>query len=214
MIATTRFLCGLLTALPCLLAAAGAAASADIYGYTDEAGVTHLSNVAADGPYRLLLRSPEDYRLRAKGAYRLASQAPEPSFAGLPYAEEIGAAARTFDLEPALLHAVITVESNYNPAALSPRGAVGLMQLMPDTARRYGIADPYRAESNIRGGSRYLRDLLALFGGDVKLALAAYNAGENAVIRHGRRIPPYPETRDYVPRVLKMYDALRLGYSE
>ena len=83
------------------------------------------------------------------------------------------------------------------------------MQLMPDTAKRYGVVDPYHADSNIRGGTRYLRDLMTMFDGDIRLALAAYNAGENSVLRHGRTIPPYAETRDYVPRVLREYAALR-----
>jgi soluble lytic murein transglycosylase-like protein len=116
-------------------------------------------------------------------------------------------AARTYELEPALLHAVISVESGYNPKAKSRKGASGLMQLMPDTARRYGVADIFDPAQNVRAGARYLRDLLRMFNNDMKLALAAYNAGENAVIRHGR-IPPYQETVAYVPKVLAFYKKL------
>jgi len=102
--------------------------------------------------------------------------------------------------------ALIYVESRYNPAARSAKGAVGLMQLLPNTAARYGVSNPARSiEANLSAGTRYLRDLLQLFDDRIELALAAYNAGENAVRRYGNRIPPYRETRDYVPAVLKKY---------
>ncbi|GAB4465376.1 MAG: hypothetical protein OHK0044_03980 [Burkholderiaceae bacterium] len=101
-----------------------------------------------------------------------------------------------------LLEAVIAVESDYNPRAVSPKGAQGLMQLMPATASRFGVVDPFDPRENVRAGARYLRELLALFDGDLRLALAAYNAGEQAVLRFGRRIPPFAETQRYVPRVL------------
>jgi soluble lytic murein transglycosylase-like protein len=104
-----------------------------------------------------------------------------------------------------LLHAVITVESGYNQTAVSPKGATGLMQLMPATARRYGKFNLLDANENIRAGASYLRDLLAMFDNNIELALAAYNAGENAVIRHGRRLPPYAETQRYVPLVVAHY---------
>ena len=114
-------------------------------------------------------------------------------------------AAREHDIDQALLHAVITVESDYNPLAVSPKGAVGLMQLMPQTARRYGVTNSYDPAQNIQGGARYLRDLMGRFNNDLSLVLAAYNAGEAAVALHGNRIPPYRETRHYVPRVLDFY---------
>jgi soluble lytic murein transglycosylase-like protein len=117
--------------------------------------------------------------------------------------------ARQHDLYPELLHAVIRTESAYNPAALSSAGAVGLMQLMPGTAKRYGVPDIWDPVENLRGGARYLRDLLDLFGNDLRLALAAYNAGENAVIKYGNRIPPYPETQRYVRKVLQFLWAER-----
>lgn len=101
-----------------------------------------------------------------------------------------------------LLHAVIAVESAYVPSAVSPRGAMGLMQLMPSTAKRFGVTDPFDASDNVRGGAQYLRWLLDRFGGDLTLAVAGYNAGEDAVVRAGYRIPPYAETQRYVPRVL------------
>ena len=158
------------------------------------------------------------YRVSAKpDAFRLvAPDTPrkEPAIpawlADKPYAALIQTAALEAALDPALVHAVIFVESGYNPAARSPKGAIGLMQVMPDTALRYGVADPGRSpEVNLKAGTRYLKDLMGLFEGRLELALAAYNAGENAVIRHGQRIPPYQETRLYVPAVLERYHEWR-----
>ncbi|HYD96972.1 MAG TPA: lytic transglycosylase domain-containing protein [Noviherbaspirillum sp.] len=114
-------------------------------------------------------------------------------------------AAAAHGIQPALLKAIIEVESGFNAQARSPKGAVGLMQVMPATAARYGRFDLYSPEQNLDVGARYLRDLLALFNGNVRLAVAAYNAGENAVIRHGRQIPPYAETIKYVPMVMERY---------
>lgn len=130
-----------------------------------------------------------------------------PAKAPLPYDREVHAAAVETALDPALLHAVIAAESHHNPQALSPRGARGLMQLMPDTARRFQVKDVYDPAQNVRAGARYLRELHDLFHGDISLALAAYNAGPGAVQREGGRMPPYAETRDYVPRVLRLYRA-------
>ncbi|GEM_PF-330779 len=115
--------------------------------------------------------------------------------------------ATSTQLEPALLHAVIQTESAFNPKAVSPKGAVGLMQLMPATARRFGVKDRTNATANVYGGARYLRYLLGLFNNDLKLVLAAYNAGENAVKRYGNKIPPYRETRGYVKKVMRLYRA-------
>ena len=117
----------------------------------------------------------------------------------------INDAARAYGLDPKLVHAVIRAESGYNTNAVSSKGAVGLMQLIPATAQRYGVQDSYDPGQNIQGGTRYLRDLLKMFNGNMELAIAGYNAGENAVIRAGHRIPPYPETMAYVPKVLSFY---------
>ena len=117
--------------------------------------------------------------------------------------------AKAHGLQAALLKAIIEVESGFNARARSPKGAIGLMQVMPATAARYGRFDLYSPEQNVDVGARYLRDLLRMFSGDVRLAVAAYNAGENAVIRHGRRIPPYAETIKYVPMVLERYQLFR-----
>jgi soluble lytic murein transglycosylase-like protein len=124
----------------------------------------------------------------------------------LPYIQE---ASRMYQLPSALIHAVISVESNYNPLARSPKGANGLMQLMPATAKRFGLANHWDPRQNILTGSRYLRWLLDFFDQDLSLSLAAYNAGEGAVMRAGRRIPPYAETVNYVPKVLAIYQKFR-----
>jgi len=107
-------------------------------------------------------------------------------------------------ISPKLLHAVIRIESAYNSKAVSKAGAVGLMQLMPDTAKRYGVVDRQDVMQNLDAGTRYLKDLLALFNNDLKLALAGYNAGEGAVIKYKNTIPPYPETQQYVSQVLQL----------
>ena len=117
----------------------------------------------------------------------------------------INRVAREEGIDPALVHSVIAAESAYNPTACSPKGAVGLMQLMPATAERFGLARAarHRPEPNLRAGIRYLRWLMATFDHDPRLALAGYNAGEDAVLKYGRQIPPYPETQTYVRRVLR-----------
>lgn len=117
----------------------------------------------------------------------------------------IDRAAYVHGLDPWLLHAVIRAESAYNPLAQSSKGAIGLMQLMPDTAARYGVRDPWNPEENIYAGARYLRDLMGMFGSDVRLAVAAYNAGEGNVQKYGNQIPPFEETRGYVSKVLDFY---------
>jgi soluble lytic murein transglycosylase-like protein len=115
------------------------------------------------------------------------------------------ATARRHGLDPELVLAVVSVESGFHPEAVSPRGARGLMQLMPGTARSLGVEDAFDPEQNLDGGTRHLGALLSLYGGDVERALAAYNAGEGAVARHGG-IPPFRETREYVKKVLERYE--------
>lgn len=115
-----------------------------------------------------------------------------------------------YGLDPDLVRAVIKVESNYNPKAVSPKGAIGLMQLLPSTAKLMGVKDPYDIEENIYGGCKYLKFLLEEFSGDLKLALAAYNAGKEKVLQYNG-IPPYKETVEYVKNVLKIYNGT--GYS-
>ncbi len=128
------------------------------------------------------------------------------------FAPYINMVARQYNLQPALLHAVITVESAYNPNAKSHANAHGLMQLIPATAQRFGVIDIYDPIQNMQGGAAYLRYLLDYFG-DVSLALAGYNAGEGAVRKYGNKIPPYKETMNYVPKVLEYYQKYRAqGY--
>jgi soluble lytic murein transglycosylase-like protein len=126
----------------------------------------------------------------------------------VPYRQWLEEAAAATGVDVRLLQAVAAIESGFNPVARSNKGAVGIMQLIPQTARRYGVADSRNPRQNIIGGARYLADLLRLFDNDATIAVAAYNAGEQAVIRYGRRIPPYRETLGYVPRVMQVYSAL------
>jgi soluble lytic murein transglycosylase-like protein len=123
----------------------------------------------------------------------------------LKYNQTIEDVAHIYGLDSALLYAVISVESRYDPKAISKKGASGLMQLMPNIARHYGVVDMLDPIQNLHGGAQYLRDMLILFNNDISLAVAAYNAGETAVVRYGNRIPPYHETMNYVPRVLNLY---------
>ncbi len=169
-----------------------------------------LGNQALASPYRLQQADSDAYRLSS--TYRPpGSVMPEISaLARLPYSGDVAAAARSSNLDPALVHAVISVESGHRQDAVSPKGAVGLMQLMPGTALRYGVKTPGKShEDNLRAGTRYLRDLLDLFENRLDLALAAYNAGEGAVQKYGNRIPPYRETQNYVPNVLQKYKEWR-----
>ncbi len=167
---------------------------------------------AAASPYKLAMPAPESFRVSNLDQYRLApaSRGPAAALAEMPFAREIEAAARSAELDPALLHALIHVESRHQAQALSPKGATGLMQVMPETAARFGVTHPERSvEANLKAGSLYLRSLMRQFDGRLDLTLAAYNAGEGAVLRHSMAIPPYAETRRYVPAVISKYDEWR-----
>ncbi len=124
------------------------------------------------------------------------------------FSDIIVEASRKWNVQPELLRAIIAVESKFNPRAVSKRGARGLMQLMPETARRFAVGDLFDPRVNVLAGAQYLRFLLDLFRGDIELAVAAYNAGENAVIRAGYRIPAFAETQSYVPAVMEHYRRL------
>jgi soluble lytic murein transglycosylase-like protein len=175
-----------------------------VYSYTDAGGVTHFSNVPTDARYQLLIATEEAAQPSAVAAHSVDWLARSAQYEGI-----IRGAAKAATIQPALVRAVIVVESGFNPHAVSKKGAVGLMQLRPETARRYGVTDIYDPEQNVRAGARYLSDLIARFGSNVELALAAYNAGEKAVERYGRHIPPFPETLNYVPSVLRVYQKLK-----
>ena len=125
------------------------------------------------------------------------------------YSSFINAAAKRYNLTPELIQAIIKIESSFNPFAISERGAMGLMQLMPETAKEMNVESPFEAEENIMGGSRYLRKLHDLFAGDLQLVLAAYNAGPNRILKNNHRIPRIPETEEYVKKVLQEYGRIR-----
>ena len=190
-----------------LLLLASLPAVADIYAYADPAGVVHYSNVPAETAYELVLESPPE-PTAGGGEASLRVPLALINRRAAAYEPIILAAAAANELEPELLRAVISVESAFNPRAVSRSGARGLMQLMPQTARRYGVRDSFDPSQNIHGGARYLRFLVDRFENNLELVVAAYNAGENAVERYGRSIPPYRETRQYVPRVMTLYRAL------
>lgn len=139
-------------------------------------------------------------RLAARPDLDLPAEATVRRFAPI-----VARAARVHGVDEALVHAVIFAESSYDPDAISPAGASGLMQLMPATAAHYGVRDLFDPAQNVGGGVRFLRDLLDRFDGNVELAVAAYNAGANAVIRAGNRVPPHPATAAYVPKVIDYY---------
>ncbi|MDB6084313.1 MAG: lytic transglycosylase, catalytic [Gammaproteobacteria bacterium] len=188
--------------LAALLTAAGAGAHPRIYTYVDADGVKHFTDVPDNNRYRLLVLSPHDVTQSGE------RYDPNLLARAAQYDSIIERAATSAAIEANLLRAVIVVESGFNSRAVSKRGAVGLMQLMPATAYRFGVSNPYDPKENVHAGARYLKFLMDRFGQNVRLALAAYNAGEDAVDRNGGQIPPFTETMAYVPRVLKIYRML------
>jgi hypothetical protein len=186
------------------LGAVAQPALADIYMFKDDKGVVHFTNIPQGDKRFKLVR-------KEAGTSGFAVAAGLPQYT-LPteemirrYSAIVESVSRTHGVESALVHAVISAESGYNASAISRAGARGIMQLMPDTARRFGVENIMDPAQNIHGGVKYLRELLTMFNGNKELAVAAYNAGENAVIRAGNRIPNYTETVNYVPKVLGYY---------
>lgn len=195
---------------------------ADVYGYIDAEGIAHFSAEKLDERYRLFMRGDAPV-----SASQLKQAQPAPAAGKTPlftyllqhpnlrkYEAFLEQAAQEFELDPALLKAVMAAESGFKPDAVSPKGAVGLMQVMPATAQRYGLqADKKKTvaqkltdpKTNIRLGARYLRELHKLFPAQPDLVLASYNAGEGAVQKYNNTIPPYPETRNYVRIVTDFY---------
>lgn len=207
-------------------------AHADIWGYVDDKGVAHFAAEKQDERYELFFLGGESFDSRTGVPAPVPDTGPKaapphrllavldvsPGFRRVqPHLRE---AAQDLGIDFELLQALIATESGFDPEAVSPKGAIGLMQVKPATAQRYGLrgddrtplarklADP---RTNIRTGTRYLRDLLRLFPGRLELVLAAYNAGEGAVRRAGNRVPDYPETRNYVRTVLQLYALLKPG---
>jgi soluble lytic murein transglycosylase-like protein len=200
-------------------------ARADIFGYIDADGMGHFSTEKLDNRYQLFMRGdgffdssqlsagsakPLDPKMRNSPLFRYLSQHPNLK----KYEALVDQAALEFALEPALLKAVMAAESGFNPAAVSPKGAIGLMQIMPATAERYGLTGDSKKpvekkltdpRTNIRLGARYLRDLLKLYPARQELVIASYNAGEGAVQKYNNQVPPYPETRNYVQLVRQFY---------
>jgi soluble lytic murein transglycosylase-like protein len=185
-----------------LLMASTVSARSQIYTYIDANGMRHYTDVPDNNRYRLLVMSPRD-RTASGDRYDMMLLAKAGQYDSI-----IEKAALSAAVEPNLLRAVIVVESGFNPRAVSRRGAVGLMQLMPATATRFGVSNAFDPRQNVHAGASYLKFLIDRFGKDVRLALAAYNAGEDAVERNGGQIPPFSETMAYVPRVLKIYRML------
>lgn len=227
MIGNPRFAVALAIALA--LAVAARPARAEVWGYIDAQGNVHVATQKLDERYQLffkgrtnvdLLASPSPAgdatlnALRATAIYQRVADHPNV----VRYQALIERNARARGVDAALVKAVIAVESAFDPAAVSAKGALGLMQVIPDTAARYGLASDRRRtleqklldpEINVRIGTQYLRDLLELFSDDIALALAAYNAGEQAVTRNAYHIPPFPETQEYVKLVRQFHELYR-----
>ena len=170
-----------------------AEARADIYVLKDSNGTLHFTNVPSQSGYRPVMK---DW---SNGSPRLAPGRLE---------EIIRSASNRYGVDPDLVRAVVKAESDFNTTARSPKGAQGLMQLMPDTARLHNVSNVYDADENINGGVRHLRFLLDRYQGDLRLTLAGYNAGVQAVEKYGG-VPPYPETREYIRRVLDYHQRYR-----
>lgn len=207
-------------------------ARADIWGYVDETGRSHIATEKLDDRYQLFFKggirvAPPDpldvtAALEAKSREEFTRTALYQRIANRPNVARFEALiqqyAKMHTLDPALVKAVIAVESAFQPDAVSPKGALGLMQVIPDTAERYGIVGDKKRTAiqkllepatNLRIGTRHLHALMELFAGDLDLVLAAYNAGEQAVERYARTIPPFPETRAYVKLVQRFYETFK-----
>lgn len=210
-------------------------AHADVWAYMDERGVAHFASEQIDARYEVFFRGGESFDTQdgLSGAQPqtpngrpnpvLVSASPvrtffdvSPGFKAIQ--RHVREAAKTFHIDYELLQAIIATESGFDTQAVSPKGAVGLMQVMPATAERFGLAADKKSSlekkltdprTNIKAGSRYLDYLLNLFPGELELAVAAYNAGEGAVQRAGNRIPNYQETRNYVKTVMQLYRVLK-----
>lgn len=192
--------------LLCALAL-GVALPAALQGVTIPKGPVHVRSVVRASASGKLVRTvvvtpklvtPGVETPRAGDSVPATSAIPDSA---LTIPELVRSTAKKYEVDPLLVHSVIQVESNYNPYAVSPKGAQGIMQLMPGTARRFGVSNTFDPKENIEGGVRYLKYLQTLFPNDLRLAIAAYNAGEGAVWKHNNQIPPYPETEQYVHRV-------------
>jgi soluble lytic murein transglycosylase-like protein len=179
---------------------------ADIYSYTDKDGTVHFTNIKPKGKggkkYKLYLKTP-DRRKARPGVVPIPARSTDPARYSR-YDASIIEASRNYAIPEPFIRAVIRVESDYDPRVVSIAGAQGLMQLMPGTAKRMNVKNPFDPHDNIMGGTRYLRHLANMFGGDMVLTIAGYHAGEGAVLKYGG-VPPYSTTKGYIRRVLKFY---------
>lgn len=186
--------------------AAATSADADIYTYTDKDGVVHFTNSKPGKKqkkkYKLYLKTPQKRKARP-GVVPIPARDTDPARYSR-YDASILQAVKTHSIPEAFVRAVIRVESDYDPRVVSVAGAQGLMQLMPATAKRMGCKDPFDPHQNIMGGTRYLRHLANMFGGDMVLTIAGYHAGEGAVLKYNG-VPPYSSTKSYIRKVLKFY---------
>ncbi len=188
-------------------------AKADIFRYQDERGVVHFTNVPWHSNFQLFIKEEAPKTQRNARAVKKAGRSFSAGYGYFlpqltPHIEE---ASQQYGVDPKLIQAVIHVESNFDPQAVSPKGAQGLMQLMPQTARDLRVTDVWDPKENIHGGTRYLRYLMDIYQQDLVLALAAYNAGPEKVNQY-RGVPPYPETRGYVQKVLQVYNRLKTSW--
>ena len=211
---------------------ATALARADVWGYVDERGVAHFANEKLDDRYEVFYKGGESFDTSKTPSSPADTVRPmsvpsvparlqtffdvSPNYKAIRH--HIKDAAKTYKVDYELLQALIAAESGFDVTAVSPKGAIGLMQLMPDTARRYGVEGDKKTKLekkltdpkiNVRAGTRYLRDLINMFPGRLDLALASYNAGEGAVQRAGNKIPNYKETQNYVKTMMQLYHGLR-----
>jgi soluble lytic murein transglycosylase-like protein len=198
-------------ALVGLLFAPLAASGGELFSFVDADGVVHFTNAPSDARYRRVRRTSDE-----AGVYRDAPRArvqPGPGSSRDPgaFRDHIRAAALKYQLPEELILAVMAVESAFDPRAVSEKGAMGLMQLMPATARDMFVTDPFDPAQNIEGGARYLRLLANQYGGDALRTLAAYNAGPEAVRRSRGDVPDIPETRAYVRKVVDLWNAYKSG---
>jgi soluble lytic murein transglycosylase-like protein len=196
-------------------------ANAGLYGYVDDQGIIHLANHKLNPHFQLFKKPLSTSQNRGPRVATASASAPQSTAlpasdtappptntrAASRFSEMITHTASQFQLDQRLLHSIIAVESGYNPNAVSPKGAIGLMQVMPATGRRFGITNLSDPQQNLIAGASYLRTLLLQFNANLPLVIAAYNAGEGAVQKYGNTIPPFNETRSYVSKVMSTYQA-------